>query len=99
MEQKMLYKKGDIVYHYALGQGRVIGTENNCYFPVNVQFDSGVASFTLEGSQTSEGPPLLSFTPYDLVKGGFSQDRPFTSTGEKMEQKISIKSSMEILKN
>ena len=57
--------------------GTVIGIDITRQFPIIVLFDSGnTESFTLDGRYELHEMQALSFTEYDLVKGGFSQERP-----------------------
>src|SRR5690606_26145942 len=65
-----------IVYHYHYGKGEVMNIYENNNYPVRVNFDGVNDSFTRDGRQLLDHPPTLSFTPYDLVNGGFSQERP-----------------------
>lgn len=80
-EQKSecIYQVGDTVYHYAYGCGKVCSTfspEEEVY-SISVQFDDGTFVFTLDGMfHHQDKEPSLSFTPYDLKNGGFSQERP-----------------------
>ena len=75
MEQE-IFKKGDRVYHFLSGWGTATAIKNNNVFPIFVEFDNGSSSsFTLKGKGYANTPPVLSFTEYDLVNGGFSQDR------------------------
>ena len=76
MENKEIFKVGDTVYHFDHGKGRVVSVHKNNNFPVRVDFDRAVRSFTRDGRQMVDYPPTLSFTPYDLVNGGLSQERP-----------------------
>lgn len=64
------------MYHYVYGKGVVIRLNDDAYYPVIVDFDDVLKSFTKDGRQIVEHLPTLSFTPYDLVNGGFSQERP-----------------------
>lgn len=76
MENKEIFKVGDTVHHYEYGKGQVIRLEENAFYPVRVNFDGILKSFTKDGRQIVHCFPTLSFTPYDLVNGGFSQGRP-----------------------
>ena len=69
-----LYQVGDTVYHWRYGKGEVLVSERN----VRVDFEKGInRCFTADGRYDTEEPsPTLSFTPYDLANGGFSQERP-----------------------
>ena len=75
MKNKEIFKVGDTVYHWQYGKGEVENIyEDNNY--VVVDFDGGAVHFTKDGRQLGSHFPTLSFTPYDLVNGGFSQERP-----------------------
>lgn len=76
--KKEIYKIGDTVYHWRLGEGTVIEIDReNHYYPVYVDFiESEQDEFTLDGRLALGEPSTLSFTHYDLVNGGFSQERP-----------------------
>lgn len=77
--KKEIYKVGDTVYHYGLGRGEVTAKENdNRTFSVAVMFDGGHSEHFTETGRDARyhSEPVLSFTPYDLVNGGFSQERP-----------------------
>lgn len=76
MKNKEIFKVGDTVYHYEHGKGQVIILYKVRYYPVIVDFDGFLVSFTKDGAKFVGNPPTLSFTPYDLVNGGFSQERP-----------------------
>lgn len=80
-----VFKVGDRVYEGVMFQdwGTVTETEKNTFFPIIVQFDIGIAeSFTSDGRYKSDTMQVLSFTEYDLVKEGFSQERPETLPNE-----------------
>ena len=76
MKNKEIFKVGDTVYHYEYGKGMVVRLEEDAHYPVRVDFDGVLKSFTKDGRQIVCCFPTLSFTPYDLVNGGFSQERP-----------------------
>lgn len=78
---KTIFKVGDRVFDYMFGWGTV--TRISCSFndyPINVTFDdssSGNKQFTLNGKYLYSNNYLrLSFTKYDFINGGFSQERP-----------------------
>lgn len=73
-QEVRLYQVGDTVYHWRYGKGEVLVSERN----VRVDFEKGInRCFTADGRYDTEEPsPTLSFTPYDLANGGFSQERP-----------------------
>lgn len=70
MSKETIFKVGDEVYHYEYGRGFIAFIYTGL---INVKFDSmsKTLNFTIK-----EAIKLLSFTPYDLVSGGFSQERP-----------------------
>lgn len=70
-----IYRIGDNVYHWQFGKGQVIDITDVKY-PVQVNFELWGKCFTLNGCHFEHEEPTLSFTPYDLIKGGFSQERP-----------------------
>lgn len=80
-EQKpeSIYQVGDTVYHYAYGCGDIysISPSKEEPYPISVQFDEEMVGFRLDGKlSVIDKKPSLSFVPYDLVNGGFSQERP-----------------------
>lgn len=76
MENKEIFKVGDTVYHLLHGAGKVTEVVSSATYPIIVQFSGCEDSFTEDGRQSEDHPPTLSFTPYDFVNGGFSQERP-----------------------
>lgn len=78
---KEIYKAEDIVYHWEYGQGVIKNINSkkdypNDTHPINCIFNGNSYCFTNEGIMLGDKIPTLSFTPYDFVKGGFSQVRP-----------------------
>ena len=78
---KTVFRLGDRVYEGVRFQswGTIIETNIRDPFPFIVKFDNldNVISFTLDGKNIIyDQRSTLSFTEYDLVKGGFSQERP-----------------------
>lgn len=79
---KTVFETGDRVYDFTKGLGwgtiKQIIPNSNIDYPIMVLFDNGeLVSYTLDGKIYENDPhPTLSFTEYDLVKGGFSQERP-----------------------
>ena len=73
-----MFKVGDKVFSCQFGWGiiDVIGTEEE--YPISVDFIERVSQvFTKCGRHFDvDLQPTLSFTEYDLVNGGFSQERP-----------------------
>lgn len=72
-----IFKVGDTVYHWNWGTGKVIEINKLRVYPVKVGFFGNFIEtlFTYDGCGHGEFP-TLSFTPYDLINGGFSQERP-----------------------
>lgn len=76
MKNKGIFKVGDTVYHWKHGKGVVKSIDKEILFPILVDFKSWEIIFTPNGALEPGGTPLLSFTPYDFINGGFSQERP-----------------------
>ena len=77
MKNKEIFKVGDTVYQWQYGKGKVIKMYDDRDFPIVVKFASGlITAFTEDGRYSTGQEKCLSFTPYDLVNGGFSQERP-----------------------
>ena len=79
MENKeIVFREGDRVFHHNLGWGIIYDIRNEGQFPIKVHFDNRMQeSFTLCGKDTQISKiSSLSFTEYDFVNGGFSQERP-----------------------
>lgn len=75
MKNKEIFKVGDTVYHWQYGKGEVESIPERDNYIV-VEFGGGAVYFTIDGRQLGSHFPTLSFTPYDIVNGGFSQERP-----------------------
>jgi hypothetical protein len=82
---KTIFKAGDKVFDARYGWGIIKEINDDLLYPVTVTFSSReLASYTLDGKYittaflpiTTAFLPMLSFTEYDYVKGGFSQERP-----------------------
>lgn len=77
---KTVFQRGDRVFDAKYGHGLIIAVcknEHNRY-PITVRFNDpiGDITYTLGGRQSSVYlNPSLSFTEYDFINGGFSQDR------------------------
>ena len=78
-----VYQVGDTVYDARFGWGAVIKIVKNIdefltEYPTTVLFNNDeYQEYTLDGKYLKEDlTPSLSFTEYDFVKGGFSQERP-----------------------
>lgn len=80
MENKEIYKVGDVVYYYdperGCLKGEVFSIREDSILPIYVKFDDFTSSFTERGAWTILRLPTLSFAPYDFVNGGFTQERP-----------------------
>ena len=76
MENKTVFRVGDEVYHFIYGQGKVSRTDLFGERPIRVIFLECSREFTWDGRYYKVEPPTLSFTPYTLEHGGFSQERP-----------------------
>ena len=78
--EKENFKEGDTVYDCTQSdeQGKVVDAlccKYNGNYPITVDFGNVIIPYTLEGKRKDREVPTLSFTKYDLVNGGFSQDR------------------------
>lgn len=76
---KKMYKKGDAVYDLEYGWGIITNYSKTFEtYPIKVTFSDGSkSSYTTQGKLfLGDKFSRLSFTEYDLVKGGFSQKRP-----------------------
>lgn len=74
-----IFKVGDRVYDFNFGWGTVVNTERTSLYIVEVKFDNCIdnVSYTIDGKFVyRDSLPRLSFTKYDFVNGGFSQERP-----------------------
>ena len=69
-----MFKVGDRVF----GWGEIKRIREITNYPLDVSFGGGVEhAYTKCGRYFDEDlQPTLSFTEYDLVNGGFSQERP-----------------------
>ena len=71
-----MFKLGDKVFDAQYGWGIVVKTDVNGELPIEVDFMGNVESYTPNGKYyLSDNYPTLSFTEYNLVNGGFSQER------------------------
>lgn len=76
---KQIFKKGDRVFDIDYGWGEVTETHyiETTLYPILVKFQTSSVYYTLDGKWAHGDSYLkLSFTEYDLVNGGFSQERP-----------------------
>ena len=73
-----MFKVGDKVFSCQFGWGEIKGIHETSNYPLDVRYGKGlVHSYTKCGRYFDEDlQPTLSFTDYDLVNGGFSQERP-----------------------
>ena len=73
-----MFKVGDKVFSYQFGWGEIKVIRETMDYPLDVSFGKGlVHSYTKCGRYfDTDLQPTLSFTEYDLVNGGFSQERP-----------------------
>ena len=78
--KKQTFEKGDRVFDVFWGWGKVSKIERNQLYCIRVDFrDSGLydIGYLADGRYNVETKiPRLSFTEYDLINGGFSQERP-----------------------
>lgn len=71
MENKTVFRVGDVVYHYGLGKGVVKALLSAVLYPLSIVFEAGEYCFTLDGrDRASDAVACISFTPYTLE--GFS---------------------------
>ena len=74
---KTIFKVGDRVYDFLHGWGEVKEIQEEGIHVVRVDFDNYSTNYTRDGKDYHKDIfPVLSFTEYDLVNGGFSQERP-----------------------
>ena len=73
-----MFKVGDKVFSCQFGWGEIKGIHETMNYPLDVSFgNGGEHAYTKCGRYFDEDlQPTLSFTEYDLVNGGFSQERP-----------------------
>ena len=73
-----MFKVGDKVFSCQFGWGEIKGIHETGDYPLDVSFGNGIEqSYTKCGRYfDTDLQPTLSFTEYDLVNGGFSQERP-----------------------
>lgn len=81
--EKQIFKIGDRVFDIDYGWGEVKEAhyqETTLYsmrYPILVKFQTSSSYYTLDGKWAhGDSYPRLSFTEYDFVNGGFSQERP-----------------------
>ena len=74
-----MFKVEDRVYDGTIQQWGTIVQINNrtAYYPIHIDFGNHLkGTYTLDGRKYMDNMPVLSFTEYDFVNGGFSQVRP-----------------------
>lgn len=69
---KTVFQVGDKVFDILYGWGTVYKTLDS---DIMVSFDFDMVYYDLHGMKWNEKIPSLSFTEYDYIKGGFSQER------------------------
>ena len=77
--KKQTFEKGDRVFDFLWGWGIVTDIFVSGLYIVKVNFDSTKKTifFTKDGKyEHTDLTPRLSFTEYDLINGGFSQEKP-----------------------
>ena len=78
--KETIFREGDRVYDIRYGWGTVVKHNDSENYPISVKFDQDISQefmyYTECGkSYKLDNAGLLSFTEYDLVNGGFSQER------------------------
>lgn len=76
MENRTVFKKDDRVFHCDFKWGTIIDIVSDSKYPIIVKFGNDKFGFTNDGKELEDSTPSLSFTEYDFVNGGFSQERP-----------------------
>lgn len=73
-----MFKVGDKVFSYQFGWGEIKEIFELGNYPLKISFSNGLEHvYTKCGRYfDTDLHPTLSFTEYDLVNGGFSQERP-----------------------
>ena len=79
--EKEIFRVGDKVFDIRYGWGTIIKYNATQNYPIEVKFDKNdleeIIRYTKYGKDYKlDDAGLLSFTEYDLVNGGFSQERP-----------------------
>lgn len=75
--EKQIFKVGDKVFDIFYGWGEVKEIQEEGIHVVRVDFNNYSQNYTRDGKDYyTDLSPRLSFTKYDLVNGGFSQERP-----------------------
>lgn len=74
-----MFKVGDKVFDFIFGWGEVVDILRGGFYTIKVDFKVSMKTiyFTRDGKfEHSDQIPRLSFTEYNLINGGFSQERP-----------------------
>lgn len=72
-----IFKEGDKVFDFNYGWGKVVDSDYSENYTLLVKFPKKTELYTKKGCVLEQNKtPVLSFTEYDLVNGGFSQKRP-----------------------
>ena len=77
--EKQIFKVGDEVYDFEFGYGTVADISRGGFYNIKVNFETKAKTiyFTRDGKyEHGDEIPRLSFTEYDLINGGFSQEKP-----------------------
>lgn len=74
---KTIFKVGDRVFDFLHGWGEVKEIQKDGTHVIKVDFDNYSSNYTRDGKDYhTDLSPILSFTEYNLIDGGFSQERP-----------------------
>ena len=84
-----VFRVGDKVYHWKYGWGIVTKKCSDDY-GIEVKLHDFTEDFTTDGRVWLNEAPTLSFTEYDLIKGGFSQERPKRKPKPKLPAKGTV---------
>lgn len=72
-----IFKVGDRVFDFLHGWGEVKEIQKDGTHVIKVDFDNYSSNYTRDGKDYhTDLSPILSFTEYNLIDGGFSQERP-----------------------
>ena len=73
-----MFKVGDKVFSCQFGWGKISDVDDCTAYPLYVSFTEGLHYTFTKCGRLFKGDlnPTLSFTEYNLVDGGFSQERP-----------------------
>ena len=74
---KTIFKVGDRVCDFLHGWGEVKEIQKDGTHVIKVDFDNYSSNYTRDGKDYhTDLSPILSFTEYNLIDGGFTQERP-----------------------